>query len=306
MAEADINKRIAEEQAKIEVPSYQDVAIDGAWKRRSSMMWGLSILGVGFGAVFGLAAAGLAAAGGIAVTTKLVLDSVAIFAATGMSTGLATGVVVGSSAGAAASSAKEIERRMLARDIEQKIRENPDANVEMHTTPAPEPKQPFRLSDYVNIKTALLFAAIGTVGGLIAASAFIAAGGLTGAGAAAAFAMPAMSTLLGTATPSATALTIYSTGLGTAFGAFFGVNVPKLARLAGNLAGDMLSGKAIDAPWPKEANLPEQKPILSPMVNSPEPETPSKTFSDKVERKPNYEALVSQAIKDAESYPSRA
>lgn len=306
LTEAEIQQRIAEEQAKIDVPSYQDVALDGAWKRRSSAMWGLSALGAAFGAGFGVIAAGLAAFGGSPVAfLELLGNSVAIFTATGLSAGLATGVVVGSPAGAAASAAKEIERRTLAREIEQKIRDNPEAKVQMHETPAPVRREPFRLSDYFNIKTALVFAAIGTVGGLIMAAAFAAAGGLA-AGASssviASYAMPAMHTLLGTATPTATALAIYSGGMGMAFGAFFGVNVPKMARYVSNLGGGLLSGKAIGAPWPKSANLPEQKPILTPVVEPPEQAVEQQpNFADKVKRPQSHEALVLQAIKEAEN-----
>jgi hypothetical protein len=294
--EQDINKRIAEEQAKINVPSYQDVALDGAWKRRSNMMWGLGALGTGFGAAFGLIGAGLAAVAGAPLTPELVGTSLAIFSATGMSSGLATGVMVGPSAGAAASAAKEMERRVLARQIEEKMRENPDTKIELHETPQTPPKEPFKLADYVNFKTMAVFAAIGLAGGLIAAAAFTAA---AASGGAAAFAMPAMGALLGTVAPTATALSIYSGGMGMAFGAFFGVNVPKLTRLSSNFMGELLSGKAIDAPWPASSAVPEQKPILSPIITEPEQES-TKTFSDKVGRKPNFEALVNQSIKEVD------
>jgi len=312
MAEIDINKRIAEEQAKIEVPSYQDVAWDGAWKRRTASLWALGALGLVAGAAIGVGAAFSAVAGGAALTGALIGKSAAIFSAIGISSGMAAAIATGPSAGAAASTAKELERRMLARDIDQAIRADPEATVVLGEDVQPERPFPNDLSGYVNIKTGLLFAAIGAVGGAIMAAAFIASGGLVNPASAGAFVMPAVTTLLG-ASPSAGAVIAYSIGMGATFGAFFGTNVPRMSRQLIAIAGDLLSGKAIGADWPPAANLPDLKPILSPIIKHSQPEVAvfeekpvaAKSFAAKEKPPVNYEALVDASMKEAEAAMAR-
>lgn len=305
--EQTIRQRIAEEQAKIDVPSYQDVAFDGAWKRRSNSQWGLGLLGLATGAFMGLAAPGAAMLAGASIGGGLLLKSMAIYSAIGMSAGWGLGSFVGPGAGAAASAMKEYERRQLARDIEGKIRENPEAKVTLaEEMPLPSDEKG-GLANYFNWKTSLLFAAVGAITGLVFAGALVASGAVVAVTAAetapglAAYAMPAMHMLLGSAASSVSAVVAYSVGVGAAFGSIYGVNYPRIARKLSNAFGDMLSGKAIDAPWPKSANLPELKPIVSPVVEVPErEEAPAKQFAANIERKPNYEKLVTEAIKEAD------
>jgi hypothetical protein len=309
--EQDIQKRIAEEQAKIAVPSYQDVAFDGAWKRRSGMIWGLAIVGAISGA--GIGAAALVAPAlfaEVAVTSALVVKSMVAFSALGLSAGWVAGAGAGFPAGAAASTMKEYERRTLARDIEQKIRDNPNATVTLGEHALEPKKEDFGLDGYFNWKTALVLAAIGAVGGAVFATALALGGPAT------AFAMPAMEFLLG-AKASAVAISAYTIGLGAATGAFFGVNIPRIGRFAGNFMSGILSGKAIGAPWPEEANLPELKPILSPVVTKPtRAPTPEVSMEQPVEGKhcgcvkekaplKNYEALVNRSIAEADMALSR-
>jgi len=298
--EQTIQNRIAEEQSKINVPSYQDVTLDGAWKRRSNTMFAIGGIGLVTGAVIGLTAPLAAIAGGAVMTGALVAKSVAIFSAIGMSAGWGLGSIVGPSAGATAAAMKEFERRTLAREVEEKIRENPDAKVTLHETPAPQREESDGLTTYFNWRTSLLFAAVGAAAGLVFAGALVATGAVAAAGAEAgiaAFAMPAMKMLLGAAASSVPAVIAYSVGVGASFGAVFGINYPRIVRKLSGVTGDMLSGKAIDAPFPESANLPELKPVMSPVVEIPE--QPSKKFADKMDRKPNFEAIVSDAAKEA-------
>ncbi len=304
VTEAEIQKRIAEEQAKINVPSYQDVAFDGAWKSRSRMMWGLAtvgaIAGAGIGAVALVTPALFA---GFAVTGGLIAKSIVAYSAIGLSAGWVAGAAVGFPAGAAASSMKEYERRTLARDIEQKIRDNPEATVSIAEHVVEQKKEATGLSGYFNWKSAIVLAAIGAAGGAIFATA------LALGGPAAAFAMPVMDFLVGSGA-SAGVVTAYTVGLGAIAGAFFGTNIPRIGRNAGNFMGGILSGQSIGAPWPKSANLPDLKPILTPVVNAPEPEVESavtKKFTETTSRAASHEALVTQAAKEAEcGYNSRA
>jgi hypothetical protein len=287
-----IEQRIAEEQAKINVPSYQDVAWDGAWKRRSNSMWGLSFVGGVTGAALGsVALIPPAIIGAVPLTLAAVGTSAVLFGALGISTGFAVGAVVGPAAGAAASTMKEFERRTL----EDKIIQNPEAEVTLAQASQPEPS-PVKFSDLVNIKTGALFAAIGAVGGLIFATALSFAPAM-----AAQFAMPAMNVLLGEGA-SAAAITAYSVGLGASFGAIFGVHFPRITRLAADFAGDLLSGKAINAPWPESANLPELKPILSPQVDVPE-----QAVAARREFKPmaSYQDLIVQQKQECEPCQAR-
>ena len=113
-----------------------------------------------------------------------------------------------------------------------------------------------------------------------------------------------MKMLLGSAATSIPAVTAYSVGIGASFGAIFGVNYPRLARDLSNRFGDMLSGKAIGADWPTSSNLPELKPILTPVVQ-PAPEVAEQTFSQNEKRAVNYEQLVSQSIKEADTQLAR-
>ena len=295
--EAEIQKRIAAEQAKIDVPSYQDVAFDGAWKRRSGLMWGMAIVGAVAGAAIG-AGALLAPAifGELALSGALIGKSMIALSGVGLTAGWAAGAAAGFPAGAAASTMKEFERRTIARDIEQKIRDNPDATVMVGEQLVEKKETSLGLSRYFNWKSALVLAGIGALGGAIFA------GALALGGPAAAFAMPAMEFLLGAKATAAT-VAAYTVGLGALAGAFFGVNVPLIGRKAGDFMSGILSGRSIDAPWPKEANLPDIQPILSPVVVRPEPEVasaPSKSFAAKEKRTPDFEALVAQSIKEAE------
>lgn len=299
--EAEIQKRIAEEQAKIDVPSYQDVAFDGAWKRRSAMIWGLAIVGAisgaGIGALALLAPAIFTSTIGFSLTAPLVAKSIAAFSAFGLSAGWVAGALAGFPSGAAAATIKEFERRTLARDIEQKIRDNPEATVTI-TEHAVEPKkEDTGISGYFNWKSALVLAGIGAIGGAIFAAALVMGGP------AAHFAMPAMEFLLGStaATTAPGVVAAYTIGLGAISGAFFGTNIPRIGRNAGNFMAGILGGQSIGAPWPKSANLPEQKPILTPVVTVPEQEQVVESkFADKIQRAQSYEALLTQSAKEAE------
>jgi len=300
MDQETINKRIAEEQAKIVVPSYQDVTFDGAFKRRTNSMFGLAVLGLVTGAAIGLAAPAAAVIGGAAMTGALVAKSAMIFSAIGMSAGWGMGALVGPSAGAAASAMKEYERRTLAREVEEKIRENPEASVTLAPHPAVQPESSGGIRDYINPRAAMAFAIIGAVAGLVFAGALVASGALAAGTEAApaitAYAMPAMKMLLGSAATSVSAVVAYSVGVGASFGAIFGVNYPKLSRATSDFFGDMLSGKAVDSPWPPGANLPTQQPVLAPVVEVEKPaEKPSKLFAPAVLKKEDYATLVKSA-----------
>lgn len=308
---SDIDKRIALEQAKIDVPSYQDAAWDGGWKRRAGAIWGVGAVAGITGAVMGLTTplapmlfAGMAPSAAMA----MIPTSVAVFSALGITAGMAIGGVMGPNAGAAASAMKEYERRQIARDVEEKIRENPEAEVQLiarDPIPREAEKTDFKFSNYVNLKTGLLFAAIGAAGGLVFAAALAMTGGI-GSGLAGQFIMPAAKVLLGAAAENSAIVTAYSMGLGAAFGANFGVSFSLITRKAVNFANDLLSGKLLGDPWPRKTNIPEMQPVLSPVVvKHPEleeavaPEQPK--FAEKVQRAPNYEKLVAQSIKEAEN-----
>lgn len=299
LSEEAIQQRVADVQAKIEVPSYQDVAWDGAWKRRAGAIWGVAGVATLVGAVTGLAAPLFPVLAGMELASALALipKSVAIFSAIGVSTGLTIGAVTGPGAGAAASTMKEFERRQLARTIEEEIRRNPEASVELirERVALPEEDQPknIRWQDYFNVKTGLAFAAIGAMGGLIFAGALLATGS------AAAFAMPGLTMLLGEAAKDTAMVVAYSMGIGACFGANFGVSHALVTRKAVNFANDMLSGKMLGDPWPKRVNVPELQPVLAPVVHrEPEPvavETKPR-FTDKVPHAPDYESIVNRSI----------
>lgn len=311
--EAEIQKRIAEEQAKIDVPSYQDAAFDGAWKSRSRMIWGLAMVGAIAGAVIGaVALIAPAIFAGLAVDAALVAKSMIVFSATGLSSGWAVGALAGFPAGAAASTMKEYERRALAREVEQKIRENPEATVTLAEKDPIQRKEDWSVSGFYNWKSGLLLASMGAIGGSIFAAALS-----YGGTALAPYTMQAMDFLLGESlkemgkAAAANVITAYTIGLGAAGGALFGTNIPRIGRMAGNFMGGILSGQSIGAPWPKAANLPEPKPVLVPVVVQPEQEIAAEIqtpkFADKVVRTESFEALIVQSAKDAEcGCPTRA
>lgn len=313
MTQEDIRKRIADEQAKIEVPTYQDAAWDGAWKRRAGAMWGVAGVAAIVGALTGVIAplTPVLVGMGLAEAVALIPTSVAVFTAIGTSTGLAIGAAVGGDAGAAASTMKEYERRQVSRDIKQAIEQNPDVSVEAIQEPVGQPEEDkeksAKWSDYFNLRAAVTFATLGAIGGLIFATALTASGG------AAMFAMPAMELLLGAAAQNAAMVTAYSMGLGAAFGLNFGVSHALITRKAVNFANDLLSGKALGAPWNVNVNDPDLKPVLVPELHQkaparsmPVPEVQAEEekaccYADKVTRAPDYESMVTQSIKDAEN-----
>lgn len=305
--EETIQQRVAEVQSKIDVPSYQDVAWDGAWKRRAGAIWGVAGVATVVGLVTGLAAPFFTVLAGmeLASAAALLPKSVAVFSALGLSSGLAIGAVTGPGAGAAASTMKEYERRQLARKIEEEIRRNPEASVELiaERVALPEQDKPenARWSDYFKLKTGLVMAAIGAVGGLIFAGALLAVGGVAAEGAVASFGMPALKIMLGEAAKDAAMVVAYSMGLGACFGANFGVSHALITRKAVNFANKLLSGEAVGGPWPKSVNVPEPQPVITPVVvphaheDRMEMET-KPAHAAKFERAAGYESIAKRAV----------
>ncbi|MDX2074560.1 MAG: hypothetical protein SFX19_09405 [Alphaproteobacteria bacterium] len=310
VSEAEIEKRIAEEQAKIEVPSYQDEVWTGTWKRRAGALWGLMGLAMVVGAVIGLLAPLFPILGGMPAVEAVALipKSIAIFSAIGISTGLAIGSVMGPSAGASAAAIREYERRQIAREIEETIRRNPEADVSLVAKGVAlqeeDKEKNIRWTDYFNLKTGLLFSGLGAAGGLVFATALAAVPGADN------FAMPAMNWLLGESVKIPAVVTAYSMGLGSLFGLNFGVSHALITNKAVNYANDLLGGKALGEPWPRRVNVPEPKPVLSPVVHVKEngdgPEATPTKFAEKLQRAANYESLVAQSVKETEGCNSRA
>lgn len=303
--EAEIQKRIAEEQARIEVPSYQDVAWDGAWKRRAAGMWGIMGVAMVVGALIGLAAPLFPILGGmeVAAAVALIPKSIAIFSAIGISSGFVIGTGIGPSAGSSAATMKEFERRTLARKVEEVIRKNPDVPVhlvkEMVAQKEEDKEKNAKWSDYFNVRAAMTFSAIGAIGGLIFATALSYAPGV------AQFTMPAMEWVLGISAKIPEIAVAYSMGVGALFGANFGVSHALITRKAVNVAGDLLSGKSLGNPWAKSVNVPDLEAILTPALARSEideevPVALQSKFSEKLPRAANYEALIAQSLRETE------
>ncbi len=325
-SEESINEKIAEIQARIDIPSYQDVAWDGAWKRRAAAIWGMMSVALVVGASIGLLALLPPAMFGLPLTAELVGQSVAIFSALGISSGLVIGATVGPGAGAAASAMKEFERRQIARDIDRLVRANPDAPVElieeMVAQKEEDKEKNLRFSDYVSIKKSLIFAGIGAVGGLVFAGALYAVGGfgVPESPMVAQFAMPAAKFLLGASASSVAVVSSYFAGIGGLFGANFGISYPIITRKAVNFFADLLSGKSIADSWPARVNTPAPDPVIMPVHKQQEalPELPDiaavstdnvadlKNYTQKIRPQNNYEELVRQSIAQAEESPARA
>lgn len=277
----NIEQRIAQEQAKIRIPSYQEVAWDGAWKKRSAATWGLGFFGLATGAFIG-AVAPIAPAlfADVPATGELFARSIAIFSALGISGGMAVANVVAPAAGAAAATAKEVERRQIGREIEEALLKDPGAKVEIASTSTPLTEmEPAGLSRYVNLSTGVLFALIGAAAGAVFAAGLAAAEGtmLTQ------MAMPAMDAL---GISGAAAATSYSAGLGAAFGSIFGLNYPLISNKLVTKASEFLSGKAIGAPWPDSANLPDLKPILAPNIEHSPEYLAKQSFVERLQQQP--------------------
>lgn len=267
---AGLEARVAEEQAKIKVDSYQKVASVAGWAGGGRTLWAAAAFCTVVGAAIGLVAPFfpvLAGASTLGFATSAIPASVLAFAATGLSTGFAGGIMLGRISGSAAAVGEELERRMKHWMVRQKISENPQAEIAPDAPKVLTEKHSFwqRAGDawhtYVNPRIGLTMALIGAVGGLIMAGAFA----YTGAGAFAV--MPAMQTLTGlTANPvfategvlTSAAVTAYTVGVSAMMGAVFSFNVPKIASAMTEFTGRLIGGKIIGREWkPVEKNKPE-------------------------------------------------
>jgi hypothetical protein len=255
-----LQKRMAEETAKINVDSYQKTASLGGWAGGGRTLWAISAVGAVAGAMIGVVAPFFplvvgASTGGAALAA--IPASAAVFASIGMGTGFTGGLVLGRITGSNAAVAAEQEKRLKEWTAKQLLAQNPDAKiVEDKVEPKPEDKRSFwqkvkdGYSTYINPRVGAFFTVIGAMGGAIMAAAFILSGGAAGG-----VGIPAMSAVTGL---SASALTppviaAYTVGVMAAFGALFNFNFPKITSDLTEITGRILGGKPLGREWgPKE------------------------------------------------------
>lgn len=300
MKNPELEKRIAEESAKIKVDSYQKAASIGGWMGSGRGLWAISIVGAVSGAVIGLVAPvipALLVAGVAMPNLALIGTSIAAFAATGLSTGFAGGLMLGRISGATAAVAEESERRAKEWTTRQLISQNPDIKIVPDAPKKPEAKKSLgkQLRDsyytYFNPRVGLAMAAIGLVGGLVLGAAFIATGGAAGA------IMPALGTLTGVAMPTAAALAemgsaafsatqaavvmSYTAGVTATIGALWTVNYPKITSAMTYFFGELMSGRLLGREWKPPSEVPAQAKEKAPEIIMATPEKSSaRSFSD--------------------------
>ena len=230
----------------IKVEPYDDAAWVGSWKQRASGLWAAGGVGLLFGAAIGLVAPFFPVVVGAysaATAVGMIGTSVATFASLGVVSGAVAGGMVGASSGGAAAAAAEQERREKSRELKTGIDfPAPDKVVE------PEPKGiGAKLASYVNVRSGLIFTALGmVVGGVFAAAAILpgSAVGLTGA-----IANVGMGSIVaaGTATGhAALAAAAYCVGVMGSFGALFGFRFAHMTNDARKVTATWLSTKFSD------------------------------------------------------------
>lgn len=261
-----LEKRIQDETAKITVDSYQKTASLGGWAGGGRTLWAISAIGAVAGAGIGLVAPFfplIVGASSLAIAAAAIPASVATFAAVGMGMGFSGGLVLGRISGSAAAVAEENERRMKEWTVKQILLENPNAKIVHETSKGDWPedngngKKSFwkKLKDtyltYVNPRVGLAMTAIGIVGGLIMAAAFLATGGAAGG------IIPALGTItgLGEAAAAPAALTAYSAGVMGTFGALWFLNFPKITAETTHFFGNIINGKLLGREWGPKKEL---------------------------------------------------
>lgn len=284
-----LEQRIKEETAKIKVDSYQKTASIGGWAGGGRTLWAISVVGAAAGALVGLVAPffpmlvlGVAAQPALAIVGLSTL----VFAATGMATGFGGGLMLGRTSGSAAAVGAEQEKRLKQWMIRQKLIENPQAEI-LPDAPVEKPAEKSlkeKYYEYINPRIGLVMAAIGVVGGLIAAAAFFYSGGAAGA------IMPgAIAALTGVKTAAAAAtlpvIASYFGGVMGAVGALWAFNFPKITSETTEFFGNLIGGKYVGRKW--EAPKPEKsemvalpKTILSKEPAQQQPAVPQKESTE--------------------------
>ena len=124
-------------------------------------------------------------------------------------------------------------------------------------------------------------------------------------------AIPALSIILpAAALASPLAVTACFVGVMTCFGAIFGINFPKIGGYLQNLAGDLLSGKAIDASWEKDNGRAPQitqqldiaksiAPTLALEYDNPQSDHAAKFQPRSASQEISYREMVSQPSANA-------
>jgi len=288
MDNPELEKRIAEETAKIEVKSYQKAASLGGWSASGRTLWAISTIGAVTGALMGALAPLIPVAVGVAALPSLAVigTSVAAFAATGLVMGLNGGLMLGRISGSIASVAEESERRAKEWTTRQLVAQNPEVTMAPDAPKEPAPKKSFgkRLRDayytYCNPRVGLVMAAIGLAGGLILGAAFVATGGAAGV------IMPALGaiTSIGIAegggaaaiAAAAPAIMAYSAGVGALFGAVWNFNFPKITSEVTHFYGKLINGDYTGRKWeppkePAQTIAPDRVPAV---------DIPSRSFAD--------------------------
>lgn len=286
-----VQKRIAEETAKIKVDSYQKVASLGGWSGGGRGLWGIATVAMACGAMVGLVvpfvpviitASSLGIGAALGAAASALPASVATFAASGLVTGLGGGLMLGRISGTAAAIAEEQEKRLKSWTLESVLKENPNAQIEHEKEKPAAPQKSFwqKVKDsyytYINPRIGLMFAALGTVGALVIAAAMLSTGNAGGT------VMPvaAFETLTGikgavvggALTETAkTAFLAYTAGIGAAFGGLWVLNLPKITSNVTHFYGDLIGGRIVGREWapPKTVEEKISQKFVEP--NPPEP-----------------------------------
>jgi hypothetical protein len=280
MADDTLEKRFAEEKGNIKAESYQKVASLGGWAGGARTLWAVSTVGIAAGAAIGLVAPFfplVVGASSLAIAASAIPASIATFASLGLAMGFSGGLVLGRISGSAAAVAQEQEKRMKEWTARQILHENPNANIIPDKPKENAPKKPFwqRIKDkyrtYMNPRVGLTMAAIGAVGGLILAAAFISTGGVM-EGVVATKLLASLTGLPGIASNTA-ALVAYSAGVTAAFGALWTFNMSKITSEVTHLFGEIISGKPLGREWGPEK---EKTVVVEPKAReaTPEPKEP--------------------------------
>lgn len=254
----------------VTVESYSDVAWKGSWRQRASGLWAAGAVGMATGAAIGLVAPFFPVVVGaltLAQAGALVLTSVATFASLGTVTGAVAGGLVGSSSGSAAAVAEETERRIREREARMGLE---DAELGMSEAAKKEQEKPqgflAKIKSYINVRSGLIFIALGMVAGAVFAAAAIPAGlpamatALTGTGLGAVV-TAATTGLSGAAATANAALATaaYTVGVMGCFGAMFGVRYAAVTNDVRQITASMLSKTFSDEKTAKPAvSLPEK------------------------------------------------
>jgi hypothetical protein len=303
----EVRAYIEEEKAKIEVPSYDAIVTNQAFKGRTAGYWAGTAMGFAWGSVVGIAAAAVTAIAIPTASFALLGGIVALTAATGSAVGVVSGQIIGAAAGAVRGGFLEYERRQKAAALEEQLMQDPSLKQKaLEAARTRDENSPLILKADRSLRVEEMWkrsnGAVDFAGNLFAPKTLMVsstAGAILGAvwmigalyaGGTAAGVYPSLASILApTALVAESTKLLAGAAIGAVTGASFGFNFPAVFTSLSRYAGATLSEKIFAKEfWQKD----KAKAVAIPEA-------------DIVQAFPNLNSAKNEATYSIESEPTR-